>query len=59
MNWRKTASGIALIIATITLVLLHKLHYSNEHQYFGIALVGVFGFLFLSYGEPSQDEPRL
>jgi hypothetical protein len=57
LHWRRVASGIALIIATLALVLLHKLNYSREHQFFGIALVGVFGFLFLSSSEPAQDEP--
>jgi hypothetical protein len=56
LNWRRVASGIALIIATLALVLLHKLNYSREQQFFGIALVGVFGFLFLSSSEPAPDE---
>ncbi len=56
LDWRRVASGIALIIATLALVLLHKLDYSRELQFFGIALVGAFGFLFLSY-EPAHEEP--
>jgi hypothetical protein len=56
-NRRRVASGIALIIAALALVLLHKLNYSREHQFFGIALVGAFGFLFLSGNEPAQEEP--
>jgi hypothetical protein len=57
LHWRRVASGVALITATLALVLLHKLNYNQEHQFFGIALVGVFGFLFLSSNEPAQDEP--
>jgi hypothetical protein len=34
LHWRRVASGIALIIATLALVLLHKLNYSREHQFF-------------------------
>jgi amino acid permease len=56
LDWRRVASGIALIIATLALVLLHKLDYSQELQFFGIVLVGAFGFLFLSY-EPAHEEP--
>jgi hypothetical protein len=37
---------------------LHSLNYSKEHQVYGIALVGVFGFLFLSRDKAQQqDEP--
>jgi hypothetical protein len=57
LHWRRVASGAALIIATLALVLLHKLNYSREHQFFGIALVGAFGFLFLSSNEPAPEEP--
>ena len=54
---RRVASCIALIIATLTLVLLHKLDYSGELQFFGIAIVGAFGFLSLSSNEPAQEKP--
>jgi hypothetical protein len=57
MDWRKIASGIALIIAASSLVVLHKLNYSREHQLYSIALVGAFGFLFLSRHESQQDQP--
>jgi hypothetical protein len=53
LDGRRVASGIALIITTLVLVLLHRLDYSRELQFFGIALVGVFGFLFLSSSEPA------
>jgi hypothetical protein len=56
LDWRRVASGVALITATLALVLLHKLDYSRELQFFAIALVGTFGFLFLS-SEPVQEEP--
>lgn len=57
LDGRRVASGIALIIATFALVLLHRLDYSRELQFFGIALVCAFGFLFLSSNEPAQEEP--
>jgi len=44
-NWRRIASGIALVITAICVVVLHSLNYSKEHQLYGIALVGMFGFL--------------
>ena len=53
LDGRRVASGIALIITTLVLVLLHRWDYSRELQFFGIALVGVFGFLFLSSSEPA------
>jgi len=53
LDLQRVASGIALIITTLALVLLHRLDYSRELQFFGIALVGVFGFLFLSNSEPA------
>ena len=53
LDGRRVASGIALIITTLVLVLLHRLDYSRELQFFSIALVGVFGFLFLSNSEPA------
>ena len=53
LDGQRVASGIALIITTLVLVLLHRLDYSRELQFFGIALVGVFGFLFLSSSEPA------
>ena len=56
LDWRRVASGVALITATLALVLLHKMEYSRELQFFAIALVGTFGFLFLS-SEPVQEEP--
>jgi hypothetical protein len=49
------ASGIALVIAAFFVVLLHSLNYSREHQVFGIALVGAFGFLFLSRDKAQQE----
>ena len=49
------ASGIALVIAALFVVLLHSLNYSKEHQVFGIALVGAFGFLFLSRDKAQQE----
>ena len=59
LDGRRVASGIALIIATLVLVLLHKLDHSGELQFFGIAIVGAFGFLFLGGDGPAQEEPRL
>ena len=53
LDGRRVASGIALIITTLVLVLLHRWDYSRELQFFGITLVGVFGFLFLSSSEPA------
>jgi hypothetical protein len=47
-----------MVVAAAFVFLLHTLDYSKEHQAYGIALVGVFGFLFLSRdGEPQGDEP--
>jgi len=43
--WLRIASGIALLITAFYVVVLHGLNYSKEHQLYGIALVGVFGFL--------------
>jgi hypothetical protein len=57
LDGRRVASGVALIIATFALVLLHRLDYSRELQFFGIALVSVFGFLFLTSSESTPDEP--
>lgn len=52
------ASGIALVIAAAFVFVLHALNYSKEHQVYGIALVGVFGFLFLSReGKAQGDDP--
>jgi hypothetical protein len=57
-NKLQIASGIGLIVAALFVVLLHGLNYSRENQLAGIALVSVFGFLFLSRdGEPQADEP--
>ena len=58
LNKRQIASGIALVVAALLVVVLHSLNYSKEHQVYGIALVGVFGFLFLSRDRAQQqDEP--
>jgi hypothetical protein len=55
---QQIASGIALIVAALFVAVLHSLDYSKEHQVYGIALVGVFGFLFLSRDKPPEpDEP--
>jgi hypothetical protein len=55
---QQIASGIALVVAALFVVVLHSLNYSKEHQVYGIALVGVFGFLFLSRDKaPERDEP--
>lgn len=55
---QQIASGIALVVAAFFVVVLHSLNYSKEHQVYGIALVGVFGFLFLSRDKaPEPDEP--
>ena len=55
---QQIASGIALVVAALFVVVLHSLNYSKEHQVYGIALVGVFGFLFLSRDKaPKSDEP--
>ena len=43
--WLRIASGIALLITAFYVVVLHGLNYSKEHQLYGIALVGIFGFL--------------
>jgi hypothetical protein len=56
-NWRQIASGIALLIAAVFVVILHVLNYSKEHQLYGIALVGVFGFLSIGAKESEQDKP--
>ena len=50
------ASGFALMIATSFVLLLHSLNYSKEHQLYGIALVGVFGFLFVSRDKAQQEK---
>jgi hypothetical protein len=58
LNKRQIASGIALVVAALSVAVLHSLNYSKEHQVYGIALVGVFGFLFLSRDKaPEPDEP--
>jgi len=58
LSKRQIASGIALVVAALFVVVLHSLNYSKEHQLYGIALVGVFGFLFLSRDKaPEPDEP--
>ena len=57
LDGRRVACGIALIIATFALVLLHRLDYSRELQFLCIALVGAFGFLSLSSNEPAPEEP--
>jgi membrane protease YdiL (CAAX protease family) len=55
---QQIASGIALVVAALFVAVLHSLNYSREHQVYGIALVGVFGFLFLSHDkEHEPDEP--
>jgi len=55
---QQIASGIALVVAALFVAVLHSLNYSKEHQVYGIALVGVFGFLFLSRDKaPEPDEP--
>ena len=55
---QQIASGIAIVVAALFVVILHSLNYSKEHQVYGIALVGVFGFLFLSHDkEREPDEP--
>jgi len=58
-NKQQVASGIALVVAALFVVVLHSLNYSKEHQVYGIALVGVFGFLFLSRDKTQRqkDEP--
>ena len=53
---QQIASGIALVVAALFVVVLHSLNYSKEHQMYGIALVGVFGFLFLSRDKAQQQE---
>jgi len=54
---QQIASGIALVVAALFVAVLHSLNYSKEHQLCGIALVGVFGFLFLSRDKaPEPDE---
>jgi hypothetical protein len=58
LSKQQIASGIALIVAALFVMVLHTLNYSKEHQLYGIALVGVFGFLFLSRDKVRrQDEP--
>jgi len=59
MTWRQIASGVALVIAAIYVVVLHGLNYSKEHQLYGIALVGVFGFLSISSKGSRRDRPWL
>ena len=55
---QQIASGVALVISASFVGVLHSLNYSKEHQVYGIALVGVFGFLFLSRDKAQQqDEP--
>jgi hypothetical protein len=53
---QQIASGVALVIAALFVVVLHSLNYSKEHQVYGIALVGVFGFLFLSRDKAQQQD---
>jgi len=55
-TWRQIASGIALLIAALYVVVLHGLNYSKEHQLYGIALAGVFGFLSINPKESQQDQ---
>jgi len=58
LNKRQIASGLALVASALFVVVLHSLNYSKEHQVYGIALVGVFGFLFLSRDKAAErDEP--
>jgi len=54
-TWRRVASGIAFVIAATYVVVLHGLNYSKEHQLYGIALVGVFGFLSINLKEARSD----
>jgi len=49
------ASGIALVVASFFVVVLHSMNYSKEHQLYGIALVSAFGFLFLSRDKVQQE----
>jgi hypothetical protein len=55
MDARRIATGIALMLASLMLVLLHKFNYSRENQFFGIALVGTFGLLFLTHKLPGDE----
>ena len=55
--WLRIASGIALLITAFYVVVLHGLNYSKEHQLYGIALVGVFGFLSISPKGSQRDKP--
>src|SRR3989442_11230479 len=49
MAWRQIASGVALVIAAIYVVVVHGLDYSKEHQLYGIAMLG------LAAASPSQQ----
>jgi hypothetical protein len=58
LSKQQIASGMALIVAALFVVVLHTLNYSKEYQVYGIALVGVFGLLFLSRDKARRpDEP--
>jgi len=56
-TWRQIASSVALVIAAVYVVVLRGLNYSKEHQLYGIALVGVFGFLSISPKGSQRDKP--
>jgi hypothetical protein len=56
LRWPRIASGIALILAAISVVALHQMNYTREIQLCGVALVSVWAVLFLSGTTAAKDE---
>jgi Zn-dependent protease len=59
-NWLRTASGVGLLIACVSVVAQSMLHSDFANQlYFGTSLIAVFGYLFLTSRtkEEERDSP--
>jgi hypothetical protein len=59
-NWLRVASGVALIVAAICVVVQSMSNYEFGNKlYYGTSLVAVFGYLFLSGRDKEQktDSP--
>jgi len=59
-NWLRTASGVGLLIAAMSVVVQSMLKNDFANQlYFGTTLIAVFGYLFLTSRtkEEERDSP--
>lgn len=56
LSWQRIASGMVLIAAAISVVVLHEMNYTRETQLCAVALVSVSAVLFLSGAAPTEDE---